>query len=79
MIVPSLKPSSASTNDANLVFVNGVSPPSSPKRNAAFSRPGPVVGRFPDLRNGDEDFGGDDLLEAVGGVLSGSSIHENED
>lgn len=74
-----MKPSSASTNDANLVFFNRVSVPPSPKRNAAFSRPGPVVGRLPDLRKGDDDFGGDDMPDAMGSVLSGSSIHEKED
>ena len=79
LIVPSCSPSSASTNDANLVFFNGVSPSSSPKRNAAFSRPGPDAGRLPDLRNGDNDLGGDDLSDVVGVVLPGSSIHENED
>lgn len=43
----------------------------SPKRNAAFSRPEPDAGRLLDLRNGEADLGGDDE--------SGSSIHEKLD
>ncbi len=54
------------------------SPPSSPNKNAAFSRFGPEVGRLPDLRNGEADLGGDDLVEDPEGV-SGSSIHEKLD
>jgi len=50
----------------------------SPKRNAAFSRPEPDPGRLPDLRNGDEDLGGDDFMADPEG-LSGSSIHEKLD
>ncbi len=46
-IVSRLKASSASTADGN------ISPPSSPNRNAAFSRLGPEVGRRLDLRKGD--------------------------
>lgn len=54
------------------------SPPSSPNKNAAFSRLGPDVGRLPDLRNGDTEFGGDGFVEEADGV-SGSSIHEKLD
>jgi len=49
-IVSRLKASSASTTDGN------ISPPSSPHRNAAFSRLGPEVGRRLDLRKGDYRF-----------------------
>lgn len=54
------------------------SPPSSPKRNAAFSRPTPEVGRLEDLKKGDVDLGGDDLVPTAEEV-SGSNIQENED
>lgn len=70
-----LKTSSESSNNGGLAFG---SPPSSPNKKAAFSRFGPDVGRLPDLRNGDADFGGDDLAEELEGV-SGSSIHEKLD
>ncbi len=52
------------------------SPPSSPKRNAAFSRFGPEVGLLPDLRKGEPDLGGDDLDACE---MSGSNIHEKLD
>ena len=76
---PSLNPSSASTNEANFAFDGGISSPSSPKRKAAFSRLDPAVGLRPDFRRGDDAFGGDDFPNAVGGVLSGSSIQEKDD
>jgi hypothetical protein len=50
----------------------------SPNRKAAFSRPEPDAGRLPDLRNGDEDLGGDDFVVDPEGA-SGSSIHEKLD
>ena len=50
----------------------------SPNRKAAFSRPEPDAGRLPDLRNGDGDFGGEDLWEDPE-VVSGSNIHEKLD
>jgi hypothetical protein len=76
-MLPSLKPSSSSVKRGNLELAILDSAPSSPKRNAAFSRFGPEVGFLPDLRNGDEGFGGDDLA----GVLdpdSDSSIQLKE-
>src|SRR5882757_6429168 len=72
-IVPRRNPSSASNNGFNLELAILDSAPSSPKRNAAFSLPGPEFGRLPDFKNGDEGFGGEDFrveLECV----SGSSI-----
>jgi len=54
---------------------NLASPPSSPKRKAAFSRFGPDVDFLLDLRNGEDDLGGElDELE-----VPGSSIHEKLD
>jgi len=50
----------------------------SPKRKAAFSLPEPEAGRLVDLRNGDEDLGGDAFMAELDG-LSGSSIHEKLD
>jgi len=77
-IVPSLKPCSVSANRGGLVLLILDSPPSSPNRKAAFSRLGPETGLLPDLRNGETDFGGDDLTLDTE-ETSGSSIHENEE
>ena len=52
-----LNPSSASLTGGSLGPDASNSPPSSPKRNAAFSRLAPDVGRLVDFKNGDEDFG----------------------
>src|SRR6266536_2398774 len=65
-------PSSSSAKAGNLAS------PSSPKRNAVLSRLGPEIGRLPDFRNGDEDFGGDDL-GADPEETSGSSIQAKFD
>lgn len=75
---PRLKASSALIKTGCLVLFILNSPPSSPKRNAAFSLFGPEFGRLPDLRNGDGDLGGEDLWEDPE-VVSGSSIHEKLD
>jgi hypothetical protein len=58
-MVRSLNP--ASTSVTTGIFEPAVedSPPSSPKRKP-LSRPGPELGRRLDLRNGDEELGGDD-------------------
>jgi hypothetical protein len=75
-IVFRLNPSSASPKKGNPgSFILGS--PSSPKRNAAFSRPGPDVGFLPVFKNGDDALGGDDLIEELEGV-SGSSIQLKE-
>ena len=76
-MVPRLKTSSVSFKVGNFTLFILDSPPSSPKRNAAFSRPTPEAGRLPDFKNGDGDFGGDDL--SPGPDASGSNIQENED
>lgn len=60
-ILPRLKPSSASLNEGNMLD----SAPSSPNRNAAFSRFEPDVGFLSDLRNGDAGFGGEDLARVL--------------
>lgn len=75
--MPSLKPSSISGVVVGLVLLED-SPPSSPKRNAAFSRLGPEVGFLPDFKNGEPDFGGEDGLLDIGDA-SGSSIQENDE
>jgi len=62
-----LKPSSASVIKGGLEFAN-LESPSSPNRKAAFSRLGPDVGLFPDLRNGETDFGGEDLRPETGDI-----------
>lgn len=76
-IVPRWNPSSGSASGSILEPVLLDSPPSSPKRNAAFSLLGPVVGRLPDFKNGDEGFGGDGFEEELEWV-SGSNIQLKE-
>jgi len=76
--VPSLKLSSVSANRGSRVLEVADSAPSSPKRKAALSRLGPEAGRFPDLRKGETDFGGDELRPEAEDT-SGSSIHENDE
>ena len=72
-----LNPSSASLTGGSLGPDASNSPPSSPKRNAAFSRLAPDVGRLVDFKNGDEDFGVVVVVVSVElvGVSGCSNIH----
>ena len=78
LIAPILNPSSTSGIGGNLGLELLESPPSSPNKNAAFSRLAPDVGRLDDFKKGEDDLG----VDALGLELedsSGSSIHAKLD